>query len=626
MLIVIPSSSFILSSYLLEIMKRSLYFIYFLLFGLGFVLKVDAQSGSNWAWHVDTTIAYTDLKYSQDKIYGLGQALGNGILALKDSNGNSLWMHQFSGIEFVGLDVSSSGELVALGFFSDSVIVNGTTYFSSGGKEVIIVRCDVMGGITLVKTFGSIADDIPFDLCIDALGGIYITANCWAPVSQSGNNFSGQVISKFDNLGNPVFLHNLRTASTIPPTEYGIRSIKYNPVDSLIYFTGFMNSGSTDVFNTFSRCIFDSGIDSILISSHVGLNGRDIILGRITTGGQLGAIVNETQAGGKTYYSTDMAINDSGKVVYTVRDQYTLNGFTKNYWTLPNAELNSDGHTMIDACGLYYTLGHPLKLETDGVDFYGSIYQPELSCSTQNCSDYYLMQYKLSIQSKNYQYIQFKPLGVCGHAGNYYVGAVNGLYKSCNSNCPLQPLIVTPSADLTMCVGNSDTIGNIPCLYVHGGTEPYSFSWQPNIGLNNPNSSNPVVSGLGIGIYTYTLTVTDQNTVISYDTVVVEVKPPPIISVTLNPMTPVCGDSLLIIPSGASNYSYHWLDNLNNYHYAYGDSLLLFPNYSTTIQVIGIDGCNDTNYVPVNVASSMDTTYATVCESNLPYVWYGQSI
>jgi gliding motility-associated-like protein len=53
------------------------------------------------------------------------------------------------------------------------------------------------------------------------------------------------------------------------------------------------------------------------------------------------------------------------------------------------------------------------------------------------------------------------------------------------------PLVVNPGPPQTVCAGDSVTLGGTPTA--SGGTAPYTYSWTPVAGMNNPTDPNPRV-------------------------------------------------------------------------------------------------------------------------------------
>ncbi|MDF2451624.1 MAG: gliding motility-associated C-terminal protein [Bacteroidota bacterium] len=89
---------------------------------------------------------------------------------------------------------------------------------------------------------------------------------------------------------------------------------------------------------------------------------------------------------------------------------------------------------------------------------------------------------------------------------------------SCLAGTGFAQLIANAGPDQVGCYNGSLTIGGTPSAI--GGTPPYKYSWQPSTFLSSTTVANPVVSGFN-GTITYTLTVSDKDTNIVSNTVVI---------------------------------------------------------------------------------------------------------
>jgi hypothetical protein len=79
-----------------------------------------------------------------------------------------------------------------------------------------------------------------------------------------------------------------------------------------------------------------------------------------------------------------------------------------------------------------------------------------------------------------------------------------------------QPSVLTASTGDTPTISGSDLIlGGMPAA--EGGLEPYAYQWIPANNLDDPQSPNPVFSGISSA--TYSLIVTDNRGCTSSDTI-----------------------------------------------------------------------------------------------------------
>jgi len=123
-------------------------------------------------------------------------------------------------------------------------------------------------------------------------------------------------------------------------------------------------------------------------------------------------------------------------------------------------------------------------------------------------------------------------------------------------------------ADFTICPGESRILGGTPPVI--GGVPPYSFTWSPSAGLNNPNLGNPTVTANSN--MQYTLTAQDSNGDISSDEVTIFIDD--LVQYTAGTNTDICLGSATGVPLGhpsnslSIGYGFSWqpaagLDNSN---------------------------------------------------------------
>ncbi len=172
-----------------------------------------------------------------------------------------------------------------------------------------------------------------------------------------------------------------------------------------------------------------------------------------------------------------------------------------------------------------------------------------------------------------------------------------------------------------LCKGQDILLGGTPTGT--GGTTPYTYSWIPAAGLNNPTFSNPVAINV-ISNTTYYLTLTDAAGCTNFDSAVVNVIGA---GITANFIAnPTSGLDPLAVQftnqSVGTGLTYQWIfgDNdtstttdPNHVFYNAGTDTAVF-----TVMLIATDvnGCRDTAKFAIHVNPSSDITYANVFTPN----------
>ena len=154
----------------------------------------------------------------------------------------------------------------------------------------------------------------------------------------------------------------------------------------------------------------------------------------------------------------------------------------------------------------------------------------------------------------------------------------------------------------TICSGGTVLLGGSPT--VTGGNGPYTYSWLPVTGLNNPSSANPIAT-ISTNT-TYVVLVTDASGCHDIDSV----------SITYNPNGPdadagfgnnsVCTGGTILLggaptaTGGTAPYTYSWtpITGLNNPTSAYPTATITATtNYS--VSVTDANGCQAADFVHV---------------------------
>ncbi|RYF61189.1 MAG: gliding motility-associated C-terminal domain-containing protein, partial [Cytophagaceae bacterium] len=145
---------------------------------------------------------------------------------------------------------------------------------------------------------------------------------------------------------------------------------------------------------------------------------------------------------------------------------------------------------------------------------------------------------------------------------------------------PLPLITITP--DTTICKNT---------LFQLAATGGVSYSWSPASTLNQSNISNPVASP-GSQPTKYKVTVTDGNTCVNTDSVMIDILPDPVYSITPNRI--ICNeDSIRLVVAGGSVFQWAPSGSLSHPN---NDTTWAYPSSTTTYQVMVSDAvCNTSN-------------------------------
>jgi hypothetical protein len=168
-------------------------------------------------------------------------------------------------------------------------------------------------------------------------------------------------------------------------------------------------------------------------------------------------------------------------------------------------------------------------------------------------------------------------------------------------------LRVDVGADLNHCIGDYSELRAI----VTGGTEPYTYSWTPDVELSATDADVIVASPMMNTVYK--VVVTDAVGAVAKDDVKVRVSSKPNIF-TNGTVTIQVGESISLMADaqgGTPPYNYSWkpttgLTGPN------GSSPIASPKFSTVYNVLVKDsrGCTNSGQVVVNISG--DKTGSTV--------------
>lgn len=148
-------------------------------------------------------------------------------------------------------------------------------------------------------------------------------------------------------------------------------------------------------------------------------------------------------------------------------------------------------------------------------------------------------------------------------------------------------LVANAGSDNKVCGKDSVTIGGQPAA--KGGHKPYTYSWNPSIGLSNPNMANPRAHPGGA--ISYTLTVTDSLHRSANAIVRIKVFPSPTVTIGSN-QTILQGKVTTLSAGGAVHYYWSPPDDLTGPNTA---NPVASPRVTTIYTVVGedVNGCLD---------------------------------
>lgn len=132
--------------------------------------------------------------------------------------------------------------------------------------------------------------------------------------------------------------------------------------------------------------------------------------------------------------------------------------------------------------------------------------------------------------------------------GNYTYQVTATDANGCQASSSLNIAVITGSLavnageDIRLCLGETKTLS----VQVTGGLAQ-AYQWQPLIGLSDPQSATPLLSGLPLGSYIYTVSVTDLNGCTRQDEIAVTVRNRPSATWGSAPSS-ACAQSLVSIP------------------------------------------------------------------------------
>ncbi len=153
---------------------------------------------------------------------------------------------------------------------------------------------------------------------------------------------------------------------------------------------------------------------------------------------------------------------------------------------------------------------------------------------------------------------------------------------------------IAAGADTNLCEGESVSIGN----NATNGYAPYTYSWSPGTGLDDPNIATPLASP--DTTTQYVVLATDAAGCEANDTIQIDVHPLPTATVAFTDSSTCVGDTIRLIALGGDTYSW----SPNTYIISPNTATpLVFPMDTTRyiVNVTDINSCTDTASVIIRV-------------------------
>jgi gliding motility-associated-like protein len=163
-----------------------------------------------------------------------------------------------------------------------------------------------------------------------------------------------------------------------------------------------------------------------------------------------------------------------------------------------------------------------------------------------------------------------------------------GLYAS-----PLQVWIDPADDTVFICQDNEQILNG----YFNGGVPPYTWYWTGNTTyLDDPYAQTVTFTGSVPGTFRLWYNVRDGNGTISSDSIVIVVKPKPILNIT-GPNLLCVGQTATLTATGATTY--FWFDNLGNL-IGVGSPFNVSPTSTTQYTLVGVkNGCANSIYYTI---------------------------
>lgn len=250
------------------------------------------------------------------------------LIAKYDAAGLTVWIKNFGGVgddKATDVAVDASGNLYVTGYYTSPTINFGsTTLYSTGEKNIFIVKCNSSGSPVWAISAGGSQDDEGNGIALDPSGNIYVTGYYDSPEIVFGTD----TLINADSIGNAfvVKCNSSGTALWAKSAEgTGIEEAKDIAVDGAgnAYVTGHFYSDSLS-------------FDSVTTVSNSGL--ADIFIAKYDPNGNV--IWAKSSGGALSDYGTGISVKANG--YSTVTGNFGSTSITFSTFNLVNANTGTN--------------------------------------------------------------------------------------------------------------------------------------------------------------------------------------------------------------------------------------------------------------------------------------------
>ena len=190
----------------------------------GFFAKFNSNGNIKWAKHKFAGFSRPRISFLGSDIVMAGAfnanpttidtvtmipvGLYDGFITRMDSLGKIKWIEQFGGVDqdgFSGICTNSLNEIYAVGFFNDTITINGTSLINAGG-DILIAKFNQNGGLLWARQTHATGNSTANSVITDN-ANIYVTGLFAGNASFGNNNISttnppDMFLARYDSSGN----------------------------------------------------------------------------------------------------------------------------------------------------------------------------------------------------------------------------------------------------------------------------------------------------------------------------------------------------------------------------------------------------------------------------------------